>query len=74
MRSYSYTYNLYALSFAEELSVPRAQSAAFKAWFAASREWLQPYAAFCFLRELFGTAEHWKWGSLSHPTLKVRPK
>ena len=26
------------------------------------QEWLQPYAAFCFLRDLFGTADHSQWG------------
>ena len=27
--------------------------------------WLKPYAVFSALRELFGTAEHWRWGDLS---------
>mmetsp|Transcript_13105 Transcript_13105/g.39668 ORF Transcript_13105/g.39668 Transcript_13105/m.39668 type:complete len:1026 (-) Transcript_13105:2008-5085(-) len=44
------------------------QTDAFKAWYEANKEWLQPYAVFCFLRDLFGSAEHWKWGSLSSPT------
>lgn len=26
------------------------------------QEWLRPYAAFCFLRDLFGTADHSQWG------------
>eukprot|EP00951_Prasinocladus_malaysianus_P023220 scaffold196544_cov19-Prasinocladus_malaysianus.AAC.1 len=30
-------------------------------------QWLKPYAAFCFLRDVFGTSEHWKWGILAHP-------
>ncbi|GBF89315.1 4-alpha-glucanotransferase [Raphidocelis subcapitata] len=41
---------------------------AFKEWFEASRSWLVPYAAFCFLRDLFGTAEHWRWGAMAAPT------
>jgi 4-alpha-glucanotransferase len=31
-------------------------------------EWLRPYSVFCFLRDLFGTAEHWNWGVFAHPT------
>lgn len=46
------------------------QTEDFQDWYEGAREWLQPYAAFCFLRDLFGSAEHWKWGSLSHPTQK----
>jgi hypothetical protein len=41
------------------------------AWFEANRKWLQPYAAFCFLRDIFGTAEHWKWGALSQGSPEV---
>ena len=26
--------------------------------------WLRPYAAFCYLRDLFGSAEHTQWGLL----------
>ena len=44
------------------------QSEDFQAWFAASSDWLQPYAAFLFLKDLFGTSEHWRWGSLSQPS------
>lgn len=28
----------------------------------ALQDWLRPYAAFCFLRDLFGTADHSQWG------------
>lgn len=40
-------------------------------WFADNEFWLVPYAAFCFLRDLFGTAEHWKWGTMAKPTPQV---
>jgi hypothetical protein len=40
-------------------------------WFACNEFWLVPYAAFCFLRDLFGTAEHWRWGTMSKPTPEV---
>lgn len=32
------------------------------------QDWLRPYAAFCFLRDLFGTADHSQWGSYSEFT------
>lgn len=37
-------------------------------WFHSSAGWLRPYAAFCLLRDLFGTAEHWRWGALATAT------
>ncbi|KAG0604636.1 hypothetical protein M758_10G186000 [Ceratodon purpureus] len=37
-------------------------SATFKKYFEENKEWLRPYAAFCFLRDLFGTADHSQWG------------
>ncbi|KAG2427622.1 hypothetical protein HXX76_012273 [Chlamydomonas incerta] len=40
-------------------------SQAFADWFAENAHWLRPYAAFCFLRDIFQTAEHWRWGALS---------
>jgi 4-alpha-glucanotransferase len=46
-------------------------SEAFRAFEAANREWLQPYAVFRVLRRLFGTGEHWRWGALSQPTQEV---
>jgi len=63
---YPYTLTLYPSP-----AVPHTQAPVFTSWFAANKEWLQPYAAFCFLHDLFGSAEHWNWGSLSHPTFKV---
>ena len=30
-----------------------------------SQDWLKPYAAFCFLRDLFGTSDHSQWGVYS---------
>jgi len=29
------------------------------------KEWLKPYAAFCFLRDFFGTSDHSQWGQYS---------
>ena len=39
-------------------------SDAFKAFLDEQSAWLRPYAVFGALRELFGTAEHWRWGAL----------
>jgi 4-alpha-glucanotransferase len=41
---------------------------AYKAFFEANREWLMPYAAFCVLRDQFGTAEFSKWKKLKKYT------
>ena len=49
----------------------RVQSKEFKAWFAENKSWLKPYAIFGFLRDLHGTSEHWRWGTLSNPTPEV---
>ncbi|MEW5319247.1 MAG: hypothetical protein WDW38_010411 [Sanguina aurantia] len=40
-------------------------SAAYQAWFRDNSDWLKPYAAFCFLRDLFKSADHTRWGLLS---------
>jgi len=40
----------------------------FKAWLEQNADWLKPYALFCHLKQLFGTAEHWQWGLLANPT------
>ncbi|CAK9278762.1 unnamed protein product [Sphagnum jensenii] len=40
----------------------------FKQYFEENKEWLKPYAAFCFLRDLFGTADHSQWGGYSEFT------
>jgi len=37
------------------------KSEAFKAFFAANKDWLVPYAAFCHYRDLYGTATFSKW-------------
>lgn len=36
----------------------------YQAWQQANCEWLEPYAVFCFLKELMGTADHRDWGAL----------
>ncbi|GBG70561.1 hypothetical protein CBR_g6687 [Chara braunii] len=38
----------------------------FRVFFNENKGWLEPYAAFCFLRDLFGTSDHTQWGKLSH--------
>ncbi len=38
-----------------------SRTAAYKAFIAANRDWLEPYAAFCSLRDSFGTADFSKW-------------
>lgn len=44
------------------------QSSSFLAFFKRNNDWLAPYAAFVYLRDLFCTAEHWKWGVLASPS------
>jgi 4-alpha-glucanotransferase len=36
----------------------------YKRWFAANADWLEPYAVFCFLKDLHATADHRDWGAL----------
>eukprot|EP00252_Welwitschia_mirabilis_P024591 TRINITY_DN7346_c0_g1_i1.p1 TRINITY_DN7346_c0_g1~~TRINITY_DN7346_c0_g1_i1.p1 ORF type:complete len:954 (-),score=162.82 TRINITY_DN7346_c0_g1_i1:275-3136(-) len=40
-------------------------SSAFLKFFAENEHWLKPYAAFCFLRDLFETSDHTQWGHFS---------
>ena len=49
----------------DRLGAQTLASQPFKDWMASNGRWLKPYAAFCFLRDLFGTAEHWQWGALA---------
>lgn len=44
------------------------ESPSFKDWFSSNQDWLRPYAVFKVLKDLFNTAEHWQWGSLSQPS------
>lgn len=44
-------------------------SEGYRAFFEGNREWLQPYAAFCFLKDIFGTADHSQWGTHAHFSL-----
>lgn len=48
------------------------QTPEFQEFFEKNKNWLEPYALFCVLRKLFGTTEHWRWGTLSTPTPDVR--
>ena len=41
------------------------ESVEFKTFFENNREWLVPYAAFSFLRDLYGTAAFTEWGNYS---------
>lgn len=41
-------------------------SSSFSKFFIENEDWLRPYAAFCFLRDFFGTADHSQWGRFSH--------
>lgn len=71
----------YEATMATKMSIARAifdeqgqetiQSKLFREFCARNHEWLQPYSVFCFLRDLFGTAEHWNWGAFSTPTQKM---
>ena len=38
----------------------------FAAFYKACKDWLDPYAAFCLLRDRFKTADRNKWGAFSH--------
>ena len=38
-----------------------SRSAAYKQFFEENQEWLVPYAAFCYYRDVYGTAEFKKW-------------
>ncbi|MBN2805706.1 MAG: 4-alpha-glucanotransferase [Prolixibacteraceae bacterium] len=38
-------------------------SKAYKTFFEENREWLEPYAAFCFLRDRYKTSDFREWGS-----------
>lgn len=40
-------------------------SAGFSAFYAVNQEWLRPYAVFCYLRDLYGTADFRLWPRLS---------
>lgn len=40
-------------------------SADYKKWFAANRQWLVPYAVFCYLRDKFHTPDFSQWGEYS---------
>ncbi|MCO5549092.1 hypothetical protein L7F22_002558 [Adiantum nelumboides] len=40
-------------------------SSDFRKFFHDNEEWLKPYAAFCYLRDFFGTSDHSQWGVYS---------
>ncbi|XP_078442924.1 disproportionating enzyme 2 [Wolffia australiana] len=44
-------------------------SSSFLDFFSENKEWLRPYAAFCFLRDFFETADHTQWGRFSNYSL-----
>ncbi|OIW03226.1 hypothetical protein TanjilG_13020 [Lupinus angustifolius] len=41
-------------------------SSSFKEFFSENEGWLKPYAAFCFLRDFFGTSDRTQWGNFAH--------
>ncbi|EOY08695.1 Disproportionating enzyme 2 isoform 1 [Theobroma cacao] len=41
-------------------------SSSFHKFFSANKDWLKPYAAFCFLRDFFETSDHSQWGRFSN--------
>jgi 4-alpha-glucanotransferase len=42
------------------------QDREYKEFFEANRHWLIPYAAFCYLRDKYGTADHTQWKTYSN--------
>ncbi|KAJ4828347.1 4-alpha-glucanotransferase dpe2 [Turnera subulata] len=40
-------------------------SSSFQKFFQENKEWLKPYAGFCFLRDFFETSDHSQWGRFS---------
>ena len=46
--------------FAQEWATVQRR-AGFKEFFESNKDWLEPYAAFCYYRDLYGTAEFEKW-------------
>lgn len=44
---------------------------AYRDFFEANREWLRPYAVFCYLRHLKGTADFSRWGKYSKYSTKL---
>ncbi len=43
----------------------------FQIFFKQNKQWLVPYAAFSYLRDLFGTPDFTKWGRFSNPSEKL---
>ncbi|KAL3533414.1 hypothetical protein ACH5RR_006935 [Cinchona calisaya] len=41
-------------------------SSSFQKFFSENKDWLKPYAAFCFLRDFFETSDRSQWGSYAH--------
>ncbi|HAK12725.1 MAG TPA: hypothetical protein DCO78_12850, partial [Chitinophagaceae bacterium] len=41
-------------------------SADFKAYYAQNKHWLLPYAAFCYLRDEYGTCDFNQWPAYRH--------
>ncbi|XP_077218422.1 disproportionating enzyme 2 isoform X2 [Tasmannia lanceolata] len=41
-------------------------SSSFQKFFSENKDWLKPYAAFCFLRDFFETSDHTQWGRYAH--------
>lgn len=52
------------------LGAATLEDAEFKEFFEANKDWLQPYALFCTLRDLTGVADPQRWGKRSTITMK----
>ena len=49
----------------DEVRATFLASEEFRAFLDDAGGWLAPYAVFSALRDVFGTAQHWRWGALS---------
>ena len=65
----SYTREIFAQDGAATLDSPE-----YKNFASRNAHWLQPYAAFCTLRDKFGTPDFSKWGEYAHYTPEVLKK
>ena len=55
----------------DECGEETLRSKEYEAFRRSNAHWLLHYAVFCFLRDFFRTAEHWKWGVYAKPTAEM---
>jgi len=58
--------------FAQEWSAVQRRDS-YKQFFEQNKDWLEPYAAFCYFRDLYGTAEFGKWPKTATFTSTQKP-